>query len=698
MSREWRNRFPTRRRLFLGAGGLAFLGITVRLAELQLLRAEEFDTLAEDNRIRLDPAPPHRGTIFDRNGIILAGNKRNFYVTLTPEQAGSRQDVADVVKRLSEVLLNKDGEPLLSEAKQKRILQDAASQARFVEIVVADDLTWEDFARISVRAPELAGVSAKVGELRSYPYGAAFAHTVGWVQRASDADVDRLIKASGEDPATVRRLYRNPDMRLGKLGVESFAESTLRGDAGYQRMLVNAAGRMIEELPSEDLAAKKGGDIVLSLDAKLQQHAIQRFGDESGSAVVIDIKTGDVVVMVSTPAPDPTLFVSGISTSDYHDLVQNERNPLYHKAFEGIYPPGSTFKTVVATAALESGAMKPEDTVRCSGKAWYYNRFYHCWRPEGHGMMNMHNAIAHSCDCYFYEAARRTGIEKIAEVAKRLGLGHRYELGLTGGKAGVVPNDAWKRQVMKEKWYDGDTISAGIGQGYVTASPFQLAVMCARIAGGPQTPNPRLVVRGLKVPDQAIMPMGEFSERTLQMVRAGMFGVASEPGGTAYNYVQHGELDPKGELPAPYTNAKMAGKSGSAQVRVINMEERNAKGAAIKDETLPWKLRDHAWFIAFAPYDAPRYACAVLVEHGSHGSQTAAPFAHDILVEVLKADPGGKEPYTPKAPPAESTTPRRTSKGKGSRGAAAAAAAALPATPTAADAPAAPAKPRGQPT
>ncbi len=404
----------------------------------------------------------------------------------------------------------------------------------------------------------------------------------------------------------------------------------------------------MDRLPSEDIAGAPGTDIVLSLNAELQNYAIQRFGKENaGSAVVIDVKTGHVLAMMSTPAPDPNEFVSGISQKLYDSLLNDEKNPLYHKAYEGVYPPGSTFKTVVAAAALESGAMTPEDTVHCSGKAWYYNRFYHCWRPQGHGSVNMHSALQHSCDCFFYEAARRTGIEAIAAMAKRFGLGHRYELGLTGGKVGVVPNDAWKRANVKEKWYDGDTISAGIGQGYVTSTPLQLAVQCARIAGGPSVPNPKLLVAGMDVPDSEITPMGDVSPRTLEVIRGGMFAVCSEPGGTAYPYIQGGELDPKGELPAPYTNAKMAGKSGSAQVR--GTIERDARGKQIsKEEDLPWKLRDHAWFIAYAPADNPRYACSILVEHGSHGSGAAAPFAYDILLECLKSDIGAKPVYSPK--------------------------------------------------
>ncbi len=636
--------------MFLVGGGVLFTGLTLRLAELQLFRQAEFETKARETRIRLEPAPPHRGTIYDRTGRVLAGSKRNFYVTLRPELAGDRTEIIDVIDRLSRLVP-------LSENKKRSVIQEATTGPRFRDILVADDLTWEEFAQVNVMSPELSGVSAEVGELRSYPLQAAFYHTIGYVQKANEADIARMseieLKAANESlespsgkarAAALRRLYRHPAMRVGKSGIEAFGEVELKGEPGKIRMLQNAGGRVIDRLPSDDLAGEPGADVVLSIDAELQNYAISRFGVEAGSAVVIDVATGEVVCMMSTPAPDPNAFVSGIGSSLFKSLQTDERNPLYHKAYDGVYPPGSTFKIVVAAAALESGAMKPEDTVPCPGKAWYYNRFYNCWRPEGHGTVNLHTGIQKSCDCYFYRAAERTGIEAIADVAKRFGLGHRYELGLTGGKSGSVPNDAWKRKVIGEQWYAGDTISAGIGQGYVTATPFQLAVMCARIAGGDQTPDPHVIISGMNVPDTTVQPMGQFKPGVLEAVRAGMFGVTSEPGGTALRF---GALDEKNELPAPYTGARMAGKSGSAQVRVISAAERDAKGRAIANDKLPWKLRDHALFVAYAPTDKPRYAVAVVVEHGGSGSSVAAPFARDILAHALKYDTGARKPFVP---------------------------------------------------
>jgi penicillin-binding protein 2 len=655
MNRDWNRSFPSRRNIFLIGSGVVWLGLTARLAQLQLFESKDYEIKATENRIRLDPAPPHRGTVYDRAGRILAGSKRNFFVTLRPEAIEQGSTVASTVDRIGQIIS-------LSDSRKRQILQDANTQARFVDILVADDLTWEEFARINVMAPELPGLSAEVGELRSYPYLGAFYHTVGYVAKANDADISRMLQtelaaahiapdsdAGKGRAASLRRLYRSPQMRVGKMGVEASAETALKGTPGKVRVLVNAAGRVMDRLESDDIAGTPGTELVLSLDAELQNYAIQRFGDNAGSAVVIDVETGHVLCMMSTPAPDPNAFISGISQSLYNQYLYDEKQPLYHKAYEGVYPPGSTFKPIVAAAALESGAMKPEDTVHCSGKAWYYNRFYHCWRPQGHGAVNMHQAIQKSCDCYFYEAAQRTGIEAIAVMAKRFGLGHRYELGLTGGKVGVVPNDAWKRAAVKEQWYPGDTISAGIGQGYVTSTPLQLAVEAARLAGGPGVPNPKLVISGIDVPDSEITPMGEISQTALDVVRGGMFSVCSEPGGTAYAYIQKGEFDPKGELPAPYTNAKMAGKSGSAQVRAIGADARGANGKQIiKEEDMPWKLRDHAWFIAYAPADKPRYAVSILVEHGSHGSGAAAPFAYDILLKCLKDDPGNRPVFSPR--------------------------------------------------
>ncbi len=648
MSRDWNSQFLSRRNIFWGAGGVAWLGLSARLAELQLFRAAEYRADAEENQIRLDPAPPQRGLIYDRQGRIIASNKRNFYVSLRPEMFRSRNDLVDAVDRLSRVLP-------ISDSRKASILRDAQNQPGFLDVLVADDLTWEDFARVNVMAPELVGVSAEVGELRAYPYLGAFYHTVGYVQKANDNDIGRMIEADlgqlGIDPASpegrqraqiIRRIYKHPQMRVGKQGVEYFAENELKGRPGKTRVKVNAAGRIIDRLPSDDIAPNMGAPLVLSVDAELQTKAIERFGDEAGSCVVIDIKTGEIMVMASTPAPDPNAFVSGISQTNYDKLRFDEKLPLYHKAYDGIYPPGSTFKVVVAAAALEAGAVTPDTRVYCSGKTWYVNRYFHCWRRQGHGSMNLHTALQNSCDCYFYEAANRTGIEKIAEMAKKFGLGHHYELGLTGGKAGVVPNDEWKQERYGERWYDGETLSVGIGQGYMSASPLQLAIMCARVAAGAATPDPQFLMSGANPPPDDTAKLEGVSAETMERLRAGMYAVTSEAGGTA---VGAGALDPNNELQAPYTGARMAGKSGTAQVRAISAAER-ATGVLSNDQ-LAWRLRDHALFVAYAPAENPRYAGVVVVEHGDSGSRVAAPILADVLALALRNDPGAKPAFKP---------------------------------------------------
>jgi penicillin-binding protein 2 len=637
--------------MFLVGGSLAFLGLSARLAELQIFRAKEFDLKAEDNRIRLEPAPAHRGTVYDRTGkYILAGSKRNFYVTVRPEMLNEQVKIDDVLDELAKVIP-------ISDQKKRSIRQEASSRAIVNDILVADDLTWEEFAAVNVMAPQFEGiVSADVGELRSYPLQSAFYHIIGYVQKADEKAILRIVERemqrSGQSPesdegkqriAAIRRLYKNPQMRVGKQGLEAFGEDELKGVPGWQRVLVNAAGRVIDHRPSEDLAGTPGNDTVLALDAELQNYAFQRFGNESGCAVIIDVATGEVVCMMSTPAPDPNAFVSGIGSTLYKSLQEDIRNPMYHKAYDGVYCPGSTFKIIVACAALESGAITPEDRVHCAGRVNYYGHDYHCHKPEGHGWMTLLTGMANSCDCYFYEVARRTGIEKIAEMGKKFGMNHRYELGLTGGRVGQMPNDEWKRGRYKEKWYEGDTISVGIGQGYVETSPFQLAVMCSRIAAGHSAPNPKLVVSGIPVPDQTIRPLGEIQERTLELVRGGMVGVTTF--GTAARY---GALDPNNELPAPYTGARMAGKSGSAQVRKIEASDRDARGKTlVKQGEKPWIERDNALFVAYAPTDKPRYACAILIEHGGSGSTYCAPIAHDLLLHCLKYDPGAKKAFVP---------------------------------------------------
>ena len=639
-----------------GAGAVVWAGLIGRFAQLQLMRGEEYRSLAEENRVRLDLAPPERGEILDRFGQPLASHRQAGRVTLVREQVG---DVRAMLREIAKLID-------LPPARQERIARDAAREAPFVSTLVARELTYEDFARMKLHAVELPGVTVEMGRTRSYPRGRDFAHVLGYVAKASQRDVVRLIgetvfpeedeqgrrekfDALGIDtsdhPAVIgrnlpegsdiqlkweatrrslNRLYQHPDMRTGRSGIERVCDAWLTGTPGSQRVVTNAAGRIINEIDSSDLAPQPGRDVVISIDARLQKVAIDRFGEESGAAVVMDVENGDILALVSTPAFDPNDFVNGISQADYDALRSNDRAPLYHKAFDGIYPPGSTFKMVVGTAALEAGVIDPRERIHCPGHYRFGNRTWHCWKRGGHGAMDMHEAIKQSCDVYFYEVARRTGVEKIAEVSHRFGFGDSWALGMTGGAEGVVPDDAWKRAALGEPWYEGETLNFGIGQGYLAATPLQLALMTARIATEGRFVEPNLLVVG---PEQERKPhpVPDFDREILQRMKAGMFGVTSEWGGTAR---RAGELGVAGAL--------MAGKTGTAQVRRISAAER-ATGV-IANEDLERRLRDHALFVGYAPAEDPKYAVSVVVEHGGGGSRAAAPVARDIMAEALRLD------------------------------------------------------------
>lgn len=622
-NRDFDALFTRRAYIAAGAGGAIWATLLARLYQLQVIDGDAYRKLAAENGVKLELAPPRRGDILDRFGRPLAAHRRAGRISLVREQ------VEDLDQTLAAIARYVD----LSPERRERVKAKAYSQARFVPTVVAEELSYEDFARMSLHAVDIPGVSVEMAATRSYPRGRDLAHVLGYVARASERDLTRLTEGAGQtETAAVRRLFKHPDMRTGRSGIEFFAEDWLRGEPGFRRLVTNAAGRVIEELPSDDVAPVAGRDLSITIDSELQRKAIERFGDESGAAVVMDIETGDILALVSTPAFDPNDFVNGISQTDYDVLRNNNRSPLYHKAYDGTYPPGSTFKMVVATAALEAGVINPNERVYCNQRYWFGNRTWHCWKRGGHGSVNMHEAIKGSCDVYFYEIARRTGVEKIAEVSRRFGFGQVWDLGMTGGRSGVVPDDAWKRQVHGEQWYEGETLNFGIGQGYLTATPLQLAVMSARIAAEGRIITPNLIGEGPR-PVADIPKDGVFDTEIMQRMKAGMFGVTSEGGGTAW---RSGDLG----LGGP----RLAGKTGTAQVRRISAAER--RSGILKGDRIARELRDHALFVAYAPADDPKYAVSVIVEHGEGGSSTAAPVARDIVAEAMRLNSRGAPAYT----------------------------------------------------
>ena len=687
-ARDVQNLLTRRTAILAGVGGAVWTGLIARLFQLQVLESGKYTDAARENGIKRQLDPPSRGRILDRFGRPLASHRQAGRVSLVREKIGGPDAMQQLLAKIAGLID-------LPAERQVRIVRAAMTRERFLSTIIAEELSYEDFARMSLHAAELPGIEVEMAATRSYPRGRDFAHVLGYVARANDKEIMRFIleqveptlspsdksnidfdklradldwtktRRAVKDDAElserfsqarrqVRSLYLHPNVRTGRLGIELTSDKYLRGEPGTRMLVTNAAGRedkevaerVIDELPSDD-PPTSGQNLSLTIDAELQRFAVERFGGESGSAVVLDIETGDILAFVSTPAFDSNDFVNGISQKDYDVLRGNDRSPLYHKAYDGTYPPGSTFKMVVAAAALESGAVKPHETVYCPGHYRFANRTWHCWKPEGHGTRNMHSGIKGSCDVYFYEIARRTGYQPIADMARKFGFGQKWELGMTGGRAGVVPDDDWKRDVHGERWYEGETLNFGIGQGYLTATPLQLAVMAARIASEGRIIEPRIIGAGPDLTKAGIRHDEMLDPDIMRRMKAGMFGVTSEPGGTARS---SGDLG----LGGP----RLAGKTGTAQVRRITAAER-ASGV-LKGEQLARKLRDHALFVAYAPADDPKYAISVIVEHAGGGSRNAAPVARDILAEAIRRDS--------KATPAYSQTASRSS-GKSSKGA-----------------------------
>ena len=599
----------TRRSLLLGgamSSVVAVLGF--RMWQLGVRDAEQYYLLAEENRISLRLVRPERGRIFDRAGKIIAGNEQAYRITLVREEA---QDVEDSLEKL-QLLLGLDGETL------SKVREQIARGRAFDPITIKDRVTWDELSIVAVNSPVLPGVRPEMVLSRNYPFGPDFAHHVGYVGPVSDSDLEE--GAAEDEP-----LLRLPDFEVGKTGVERSHERALRGLPGTQRVEVNVSGRMMRELALDP--ATPGPDLQLTLDHHLQNFMRVRLEGQSAAAIVMDVTNGDLLGCTSAPSFDPNLFVRGISSRDYGALRDSTFRPLSDKSVQGAYPPGSTVKMSNALAALETGLMDPEETVACNGYVEISGRKFHCWKRGGHGRVNMVGALRESCDVYFYEVAQRIGIDGIFAMNDRLGLGQKYDLPLSGVAHGNNPSRAWKQERYEQDWLIGDTINASIGQGFTLASPIQLATMTARLASGTAV-LPRLVrpFGGPAPIDATPAPLG-LSSAALAIVRQGMFEVSNHERGTAY-----------ASRIADATKA-MAGKTGTSQVFSITAAERLA-GVRSQDE-LPWDRRDHALFVAFAPYDAPRYAVTVVVEHGGGGSTAAAPIARDIM---LFAQHGGLPP------------------------------------------------------
>ena len=617
MRREtYREKLFTRRALLVASGQAAlFAAVAGRMYQLQISESGRYAVLADENRMNLRLLAPLRGRILDRFGIVLADDRQNYHLVIVAEQTGDIAATLDALGTWIEV----------SEADRRRALRDIRRKHSFVPVVVRANLGWNEMARIEVAMPELPGVSIDQGVTRRYPFGETAAHVVGYVAAVSEQELDG-------DP-----LLELPAFRVGKSGVEKSQDIELRGTAGTSQVEVNAFGRIVRELAR--VSGKPGQDVIVSLDMALQEFVTRRCSDEqSVSCVLLDAVTGDVLALVSSPTFDPAPFATGLTSAMWQELSNDPRRPLSNKVIAGVYPPGSTFKPVVAAAALTAGVLTPETSFTCPGYLALGDAMFHCWRHGGHGTLRLRDAIKKSCDVFFYEAARRVGIDRLAAMARRFGFGGLLGIDIPGERPGLIPSREWKLASTGTAWSSGETLIAGIGQGSVLATPLQLATMVARLVTG-RAVTPRLVrSEGLMPPGGDLAPPDFPSlgvdTPILTLVVDGMNAVVNEQGGTAY----------AARIAEP--GFAMGGKSGTSQVRHISEHER--EHGVRKARQIPWKERDHALFVAFAPVGAPRYVCAAIVEHGGAsaggGSAVAAPICRDILLEAQRRDPARRVP------------------------------------------------------
>ncbi len=600
----------TRRAIIVASiKGTLIAALASRMYYLQVIESSRFKKLADENRISIRLLAPVRGRIVDRFGEIMATNRADYRAYIIPEQTA---DVAATLDALAKIIP-------IDDSDRTRILATSRRQRSFFAVPVAENLSWDDFARINIASPDLPGVQPDVGTTRYYPYRDLTAHLLGYVGAPNEEE-------AGNDP-----LLHLPSFKIGKNGLERTFDAPLRGVAGNMKVEVNAYGRVIRELDQEE--ATPGAELKLTIDLGLQKFAAERISAESASVIVMDIHSGDVLAFASMPAYDPNDFNVGIRQDTWKTLLGDIRKPLVDKIVQGQYPPGSTFKMVVAMAALESGVVNAAHEVYCPGKRRLGNHVFHCWKREGHGTQNMIGGIRNSCDVYFYDLAERTGVDAIAAMARRFGLGEAFDIGVPHTASGLVPSMAWKQKRFGVPWQKGETLIVGIGQGYILTTPLQLAVMTARIANGGYAVMPRLVR-----PKKAAKPSRiEVSDYALSVVRQGMVEVTTSARGTAYG----ARITEDGY--------SMAGKTGTAQVRRISKEERATR--VIKNEDKPWIERDHALFVGFGPIENPRYAIAVVVEHGGSGSKAAGPIARDILLEAMRRN-SARDPDAPMPAPA----------------------------------------------
>jgi len=594
------------RRMFI-TGSLKFfimVGIVSRLFFLQVKENKKYLTLSDKNRIREWKLAPVRGEFHDYFGNVIAGNFETYQLHIIPEQV---DDFRYVIYRIKDLLE-------LSDKEFKKVLKKKNEIKPWETLIVSDNLSWQKFSKINNHLYDLNGVKPVISISRNYPFKENFTHLIGYVSQANQTDIE-----------TTEVIKKNfvPGLKVGKIGLEKSFEKKLIGTNDIERYEVNAYGRRISQL--EFQKGEKGKNLRLTIDTEVQKLANELLKDQAGSICVMDIYTGDIIAMHSSPSFDPNLFVFGISQDDWQLIRNDPMKPLVNKTLQGNYSPGSTIKPIVALSALENGIINTNFTVQCRGHKHpmeLYGQTYHCWKKEGHGFMNLRNAMKQSCDIYFYEIARKLGVDKLSETAKKFGLGKEVFGDLFSiEKSGLIPNTQWKKNALGQGWLLGETIITGIGQGYIQTTPIQLCLMTAQIGNGGHKIYPKIVVNDEKKvqPADKYMPLYENS-KNIRIVKDAMFASTNEVRGTSYK----SRID--------NIKYQFAGKTGTAQVKKITEKDRELD---LKTFEIPYEERDHALYIAFGPYKNPRYALSIIVEHGGSGSATAAPMAKQLFKLVI---------------------------------------------------------------
>ncbi len=611
------------RRMFLLTVGKAIVvvGVLGRLISLQINESKKYKTLSDKNRFREWKLAPERGIIRDYFNVDIASNRQVYQIHLIPENT---QSIEEVFFRLKTILN-------LSDKKIFFLKKKIAKQKPWEPVIISDNLNWSEFSRINLFLHELQGIEPIVSIARKYEDNSSV-HALGYVSQASAKDLKnkKYLKEMSV-----------PGMAVGKTGLERRLDEKIIGEVGFQRYEVNAFGKRIKQIKVDP--GKAGQNFKTTLDLEVQKYVTEILGDTAASVCVMDIYNGDIVSMVSSPSYDPNAFVHGVEKNYWQNLIKNEKKPLTNKALSGLYPPGSTIKTIVALSALENKIITPSNRVECNGKIEMFGEKFHCWKKKGHGVMNMRSGIKRSCDVYFYEVARRLGVDRLSITAKKFGLGKKVLNDFIEERSGVVPNTSWKKKYLGQNWYLGETLHSGIGQGYFLSTPIQLCLMTAQIANGGFEIKPRIIFdkekNSLKEylkfknenpnePLPAELLVSNFdlkplfnNQENIKIIQDAMFSSSNEPGGTSYG----SRLED--------SKFTFAGKTGSSQIKKFTEEQREAE---VKQESLDYKSRDHALFVAFAPYKDPKYAISVVVEHGGSGSKAAAPIAKKVIKKVLE--------------------------------------------------------------